>query len=445
MITLDVVVAFALRNPAVMDQLGEALRSDLVLANPHQRRLVEFADDYLVVRRKLPGEGDWQVWLETVEAGMLRDSAREALGRLLTVDLSGHDPEFFAGQVLPQLQQGAATNARSRLNDITSVTPEAFATLAERLSNIQAGSLQGLARLQDIETWSRQVREDELVSTGYPTLNRYIGGWGKELWMVFADSGVGKSMLLQNFATNAARSGKQVLHVTLELGLRPQIHRYYRQLAQMTRGEWAQDSDEAKRRLRQWFRFAKGSVYLLEYPAFGLDVPTLKRTIDRAARIMERVDVLVLDYLDLLAPTGRGRGSDYADLGRLTHETRAFCPAFDMTVLTASQAVRRPANAKRLTQRDMGDSYQKVRGADGLLSLVQTDEEKEVHQGRLGLIKIRDGGGGGSEIALYVNREMSVIQELDHPNTVALMKRLGHLPSAAPPAPASPPPSALTP
>ena len=86
MITLETVVAFALRDPAVMDQLGPALRNDLVLANPFYRRVVEFADEFLLQRRKLPGDGDWIVWLEGLPEGMLRDGTKEALGRLWAVD-----------------------------------------------------------------------------------------------------------------------------------------------------------------------------------------------------------------------------------------------------------------------------------------------------------------------------------------------------------------------
>jgi hypothetical protein len=53
-ITPETVVALAIRKCTVLDQLGEALRSDLLTANPYLRRTVEFADDFLVERRKLP-------------------------------------------------------------------------------------------------------------------------------------------------------------------------------------------------------------------------------------------------------------------------------------------------------------------------------------------------------------------------------------------------------
>jgi len=431
MITLDVCVALAIRSPQVMDGIGEALRSDLVLADPYKRRIVEFADEFLAKRRQLPGNGDWTVWMDGLTEGTVRDGTREILARLFAVDISSYNPEFFAEQALEHLRMAAASTARIRLNELQSgINPDAVLQVAKKLDDIRAGGLRGLARLKDVETWAVPVRTEEYLPTGYPTLDRLIGGWGKELWMVFADTGVGKSMLMQNFASAAALRGKRILHVTLELGIRPQIHRYYRQIAQASRGDFAQNIDDVKQRLGHWFRLAAGEIWLIEYPAYGLDHEELRRVIERASRSIGQIDVLILDYLDLLtvAKGMRGKGGAYEDLGRLTHEARDLCRSFDLTVITASQAVRRPQEADRLTVRDMGDSYKKVQGCDGLLSLVQTDEEEEAYQGRLGVLKVRDSGGRGTSIGVYINRELSVISELEHPNTRELMRRLGHLP-----------------
>lgn len=434
MITLEHVVAMSIRERTVLDQLGEALSNDLVIANPYYRSIVEFADGFVLQHRKLPASGDWDLWLQGLPEGMLQDGTREALGRLLATDLTTFTPDFFAERVLDQLQQGAVQTAKNRLNAMTDLSVESFTALVEQVNRVQVGGIQGLARLDDVDTWARPLREDELIPTGYPQLDQYIGGWGKELWIIFADSGIGKSTLLQNCMANAARTGKRCLHVTLELGVRPQIHRYYRQLASAPRSEFVQNLDDVKARLRHWLRFAQGEVVLLEYPAYSVDPDGLQRIVERLSRMIGDIDMLALDYLDLLTlPKSARVGRGYEDLGRITHEVRSLCLNFDLSVLTASQAVRNPEKKGRLTMRDMGDSYNKVRGADGLISLVQTPEEEEVHQGRLGLPKVRDSGGRNKEIPVYINHELALIQELGHPNTVELMRRLGHLPAPATP------------
>jgi hypothetical protein len=428
MISVEHIVAMALRNRTVLDQLGEALRSDLVLANPFYRQIAVFADDFLLMHHKLPEAGDWDLWLQSLVEGMSRDGVKEALGRLLALDLSAFTPEYFAPAALEHLQKAAVQVARARLNEMTDVPIETFTNLAAQIEKIELGGVRGLARLADLETWCHPLRDQDLTPTGFPTLDRLIGGWGKELWIMFADSGKGKSMLLQNCLANAARTGKRGLHVSLEIGIRPQIHRYYRQLAQATQADFRTRTKEVRQAMQHWLRLAQGEIMLLEFPAYSLDPDGLKRTVERLSRAVGDIDIVALDYLDLLTLPrhAKGRGA-YEDLGRITHEVRGLCSAFDLTVLSASQSVRRPEKADRLTVRDMGDSYNKVRGADGLLSLVQTSEEEETHQGRLGVLKARDSGGRGTEVPLYINQELAIIQELDHPNTVELMTRLGHL------------------
>jgi len=374
--------------------------------------------------------GDWDLWIQSLPDGQ-REGVREVYSRLLGQDLSQYDPAFFSERVIDELKRTATKTAIARLNSVSDPQPETLQTLADQIDLIQAGQIQGLARLHDVDIWFNPSRPENLLPTGYPSLDSIIGGLGEELWIVFADSGVGKSMLLQNLMANSAQKGKRVLHVTLELGLRPQIQRYYRQIARMSRADFVTKEDAARDRLQHWMRLAGGEIYLLEYPAYSLDPQTLLRTIERISRTIGEIDLLGLDYLDLLTlPRGVRSEGRYEDLGKITHQTRAISTTFGIPTLTASQAVRRPEKKNRLSVRDMGDSYNKIRGADGILSLVQTEEEREVHQGRLGILKVRDSGGWGREVPLYINRELALIQELDHPNTVKLMRELGHLQEA---------------
>lgn len=124
MISLETTVALAIQHPLVMDQVGEALRSDIVVANPYLRRIAEFADTFLLQRQKLPSSGDWEVWLGSLEAGMLQDGTREALSGLLAMDVSMYDPAYFAETVITDLQKAAAEVARVRLNEMPVMEPE---------------------------------------------------------------------------------------------------------------------------------------------------------------------------------------------------------------------------------------------------------------------------------------------------------------------------------
>ena len=426
MITVETIVGFALREKGVLDALGPALRSDLVLANPFYREIAAWADDFLAERRKMPLSGDWTLWIGSLPE-QRREGIREALGRLLVADISEYDPEHFAERVLDDLKTVAAQTAVQRLSATPeAATPEGIAEIAERIEDIRLGSLEGLAALSDLDLWLQRAVVEDLLPTGFPKLDEAIGGWGEELWIVFADSGVGKSMFLQNAAKQAAQKGRRVCHISLELGLRPQIYRYYREISQRNRTEFASDLDGSRSALEHWFRLAQGEIFLLEFPAYSLDPLSLTKILHRAERTIGEIGFIVLDYLDLVGSPPGSRGRGYEDLGKITHLLRSNCAEFSCPVITASQAVRRPKNADRLTTKDMGDSYNKVRGADGILALNQTDEEKEIHQGRLGVLKARESRGSRREILLYVNRDLALLADWTHENTIQLQRSLGH-------------------
>lgn len=430
MITLEKILATALHEPGVMDSLGEALRSDLVVANPYYRQIATFADEFYGEYRKLPRSGDWDIWISSLPE-VQRSGIRDSLGRLQMQTVDNAEPQHFGDRIIEELQKVAAATALARLNSLQegSITPEAFQTLAEKIQAVRSSSLEGLAALRDVEIWADPHYEETRILTGYPSLNKLIGGWQEELVMVFADSGVGKSMFLQNVGANLAAQGKRVLHITLELGLRPLIQRYYRQIAQAQRKEFVVQADAMKSKLRHWFQYAKGEIFILEAPAYSMDPRLLQRAVEKLSRSLGDIEALIIDYLDLMVlPKGEKGRSSYEDLGKLTHLVRGLCSQFEIPIFTASQAVRKPTDANRLAMSDLGDSYQKVRGVDILLSLQQTQEEEETHQGRLGLLKVRDSGGRGKEVPLYMNKELALYQDLHHPNTVELMKTLGHQP-----------------
>ena len=103
MITVERIIGFAIQNPIVLDSLGEALRNDLVTADPFYRQCIIFADDFFNERHKMPLEGDWDLWISSLPEGR-RDGVREALGRLWGQDISGYDPGFFGETVIEELR-----------------------------------------------------------------------------------------------------------------------------------------------------------------------------------------------------------------------------------------------------------------------------------------------------------------------------------------------------
>lgn len=428
-LTIDTFVAAAIRYPAVATTLGPALSSDLVNAHPLYRQIMAFVLEFQRNHRKLPNTGDWELWLSSQNGQT--GGAREALQRLYAVDLRAYTPEFLANESIGELKNIAAFNAVARLNQAgRSVTPETLRILHEQLRAIEPVALTGLADLRDVERWVLPEATQRMIPTGIDKLDRLIGGWQKELVLVMADSGIGKTTFLINTGQHAMLTGHRVLHITFELSDRRTIHRYYRRITESDQNRLRNEVEMVTDGVKHWLRFSRGQIHVLYHKPYEMTTAQLRNLVDQYAQKYGGVDMIILDYLDLMRPASdQSRLSIYDQLGRMTHEARALTIEFDCDLLSATQAIRRANGARRLTQSDMGDSYNKVRGAGVLLGLVQTEEEFLVHQGRLCILKVRDNPGRGAEIPLYINLDLMLIADLDHPNSRVVMKRFGHLPT----------------
>ena len=193
--TPERIIASALRFPEILDQLGPALRNDLVLANPLHRRIIKFADDFLREKGKLPQAGDWQLWLSSLPDAQ-RDGLKEVLGQLQKrKDTEDFDPDFLNETILPELRKVASRTALSRLNLIGDVSPESFRTLLEQIEGV--GS-EGRGSSPQIRCF------DEIA----PENVKWI--WGKRiprgmLSEIVGDPDVGKSTLTTAIAAAITR------------------------------------------------------------------------------------------------------------------------------------------------------------------------------------------------------------------------------------------------
>jgi KaiC/GvpD/RAD55 family RecA-like ATPase len=413
--------------------LGEALSSDLVVANPHYRAISQFVYGFVRSHNSLPKHGDVELWT-TGLPDTQRNAVLEALSRLATQDTRDFTPQYLATTVVEELRQVAAKTAVSRLASATQATPDMLYTLSEAVKKIEPITITGLANIRDVERWVMADEQEEMIPSGIPKLDDYTGGFMKgELVIEFADSGLGKTTLLCNHGHAGALHGHNILHVTLELNARRTLHRYYRRIAEADRVNFRTNQVEVIRRSKHWLQYAKGNIHVLEQRAYELDAETLRIIVDRYVQMHGQLDMLILDYIDLLAPSKDLRGKSTSDqIAQMSHRLRGIGLDFNLVALTASQSVRKASGAERLTMSDMSDSYGKVRAAGLLIGYVQTDQEAKMNQGRLCLLKLRDAPGRGNEVPVYVNHDLMRISDLDHADTVRVMRQLGHLPTGIP-------------
>lgn len=230
------------------------------------------------------------------------------------------------------------------------------------------------------------------VSTGWPVLDAITGGGNgkKELSVVIASSGSGKSMCLVAQGAAALLDGKTVVHYTLELSDAVIGKRYDAAIT----GIPLTQLNDCKDQVQKMVADVPGSLTIKEYSPHEADVNTLRNHLSRLNSRRERgVDLIIVDYGDLLRPI-RQYDQKRTELGATYEAMRSMAKEFDCSVITASQSNRNGAKESILTMESIAEAYEKCFVADFVFSLSRTVEDRQHGSGKIYIAKNRNGPDG---------------------------------------------------
>jgi len=113
----------------------------------------------------------------------------------------------------------------------------------------------------------------------------------------------------------------------------------------------------------------------------------------RLTTLGTKIDMVVVDYADILKDTGGAREVRHA-LGNIYEDLRGMAGEFQIPVWTASQANRSALDEDVIEATKVSESYQKIMTADFVMSLSRKVEDKIGNTGRFHVIKNRFGPDG---------------------------------------------------
>ena len=243
--------------------------------------------------------------------------------------------------------------------------------------------------------WKRvlDVSNKTKYRTFVPALNNVLeGGLGsKELSMVVAPPGVGKSLFLVNQAVECLMEGRKVLYVSLEMSEDKIAQRFDSVMTLLPQGVLASQPKAIKERLEIFAEeFPEGQLIIKEFPTGQITVNAIQSLLVQLKNYEDfEPDVLIVDYLELLRPTREGM-QEYQAQQRIAEELRGLGVQHNMLVWTATQTNRQGRVVKLITDAELGDSYGKIRTCDFAVSLNQTEEEFDEGSMRLYVMKSRN-------------------------------------------------------
>jgi|TARA_R110000824_G_scaffold74992_3_gene190484 replicative DNA helicase len=236
-----------------------------------------------------------------------------------------------------------------------------------------------------------EVKARSPVSTGWPKVDSIMkSGLGSgELGVVIAPTGAGKSMALAHLGAHAVKAGKNVIHYTLELSEAVTGQRYDSCLSSVPLSTLFARKEEVLENISD----LQGSLIIKEYPTKTASSNTLKSHIEKLKKRNQKIDMIIVDYADLLRPTTNFRekrdelGSIYEDLRAIAQENK--CPLW-----TASQTNRTGLNAEVVTMESISEAFNKCFVADFICSISRTIKDKNANTARLFIAKNRIGPDG---------------------------------------------------
>lgn len=243
--------------------------------------------------------------------------------------------------------------------------------------------------------WVRMLDKsnEDKYRTILPTLNRELEGGlsAKELAMVVAPPGVGKSVMLVNQGVHSLMEGRKVLYVSLEMSEDKIAQRFDSVMTLINQRNLPQKQKVLLDRLEVFKnKFPGGELVIKEFPTGVATVSTIRSLLSQLKNFEGfEPDLLIVDYLELLSSTREGPEYQIQEL--IARELRGLAVEHNMLVWTATQTNRQGTRVNVITDAELGDSYGKFRTVDYAISLNQTEEEFDEERMRCYVMKSRNG------------------------------------------------------
>jgi hypothetical protein len=333
--------------------------------------------------------------LKVEVVGVLK-SAHDALGSSDLELIKEQTVDFCQTQVIKRAIEQSTTLINDGRKD------EALKLIEEAGKAGQDGDL-GYDYLGDIDR--RYVKKEfQAIPTAWPVLNALMKkGAGlpkRKFGLVMAPSGVGKTWVLVAMGAHALKAGYTVLHYTLELDEDDVALRYDSTLTSIGMDELDTRVEDIKDRLAQY----PGKLYIKEYPEGQLSIEGLRASIERHRMMGINPDVVIVDYLDLMAvPYSSAKRTD-EQLGELSKDLKGIAKTEDVALWSATQTNRGGLAEEVIRADKMAGGYSKTFSLDFGISVSRPDELAAINAAIFYIFKSRIGPDKISFMALMDTR-----------------------------------------
>jgi replicative DNA helicase len=304
--------------------------------------------------------------------------------------LQGMVQRFAARELLAKASKYIATNLGS-----TTLDPDVALAYCQRAVEVTESTEGRVVELADASLPGEGDFRPALVGLGLSRqLDDCLGGGiaAGELGVLLAPPARGKTSLLCMVGARAAQEGRGVLHITLEISARRVIRRYDQALTGLKASEMI-EAPLTVSAARKAVAKAGGEVHVVDWSYKDVTPNDVRGIIKRLRQRGKKVDLVVIDYLELMKPNAspdRSRREMRHTYGAMGKEVRAVSVGMEVPIVTAWQVNREGSDCHNVELRHVSESWEIIKHADTIIALQQSDGERDNRVMRLRVLKQRE-------------------------------------------------------
>lgn len=240
--------------------------------------------------------------------------------------------------------------------------------------------------------WASDEAEGVKVPTGLPALDEALGGGprvGESFYYIAPPKGAKTTFLLAT-ALGAVRRRYGALFVSYEMRAKRVLYRADRSLARATKQELRQDPTMLDRAVRGLRAAGAGELYVWEStPQQSSACAEAARWVERIRRRGGRVDVVVLDYLNIMGSSKSEREKRH-ELARTSREISALAKSEGVVAWSAALVNRQAVDKKVIRKSDIAEAFEVIAVLDGGIAICGDAELRAARMRRLFATALRE-------------------------------------------------------
>jgi len=201
----------------------------------------------------------------------------------------------------------------------------------------------------EIEAEDMAGMGDKFTSTGFRGLDKLLNGgiYNQQLCIIGARPSVGKSAIAQNIITNASKSGKKCLFVSLEMNKRSVYYRFLSDLASietwkiqkniLNQGE-LNSLNRAKSELKAMEIYVNDSTYLKTSQISRM----IKNQLEK-----QPIDLVIVDYVQIVRGDDAKNKNEALIIKEITTSLKSMAKQYDVGVLALAQINRKAVEGSK--------------------------------------------------------------------------------------------------